>query len=962
MRWWRHGIWLGAVAATGAVLFVAASNGDLGKTSSLTAVLGFGLSVVGLAVNLWRSTPQGGDADDGSAPSQERLEQWAERLSAAVEEQWRAEWRLRRLQDPYPLQVRWSAAEAWLVDAPDEVGQAVTAGEGTEGISEVVEAVPSRRLVVLGEPGSGKTVLAVGFVLDRIARRQPGDRVPVLFPLAGWQAEQESLREWMASHLAVTHPGAPWAPKLLRAGLVLPVFDGLDEMPEASWAAALRRLNTELDSDEPVLVTCRTQAYAKAVETGDVFTAAGVIELRPVTFENVGSYLARTGRPMRGEGGERATQWDPVLTRLRQQPDDPVARTVRSAFGTPLMVAMARAAYGDAGRDPAELLEDRFADPDVLEQHLLEMFVPAAFADSPHADTARAWLSELAVQLRQQTTRQLAWWRLHRALPWPLRRLGPILLLGCVALVFGVAAIPAVGLTAPAMTCGYIVGVGLGYVLLTVRHSPSWRAPETVARVAVTAVLAGSLVGAVTSTSLDWTTSLPHASVGPTWLHVTAFAVAYGLATAVALAVLGIIGEPLPSYAASGRRRSVMAAVVVFVSSTIGFFLPLLFFVPIWVATASALATGVLVAAGLRSTRAGTRGASAPRLQRARGRLRTALVRGLRTGLLVGLALGAAFGVTSATVVSVRAAMSADFPAGVVHHLADGTRYVVTQDGWIHGLRPNGDRYLRIPKPVDGVVEEDDDGNRYAYTASPAQAAHWDCSGRCTPFHGIIELRLRTPRSNPEVKLPSGTYVEDSDFEADVPDRSYEWLFAAPPSVLFGNYLNLGLTAGLGLGLVSGLTAGFHAWLVSPVDTARAAGPQATLRFDRVAAITRGVTLVTFGVVVGVLTALFAANVSRQAEFIALILLAWLLVGPFAVFLSAWGWFLVTRLWLCGSRGLPWHLMTFLDEAHQRGVLRQAGATYEFRHARLQEHLASSASPPVPDSARPNSEASQSGH
>jgi hypothetical protein len=32
--------------------------------------------------------------------------------------------------------------------------------------------------------------------------------------------------------------------------------------------------------------------------------------------------------------------------------------------------------------------------------------------------------------------------------------------------------------------------------------------------------------------------------------------------------------------------------------------------------------------------------------------------------------------------------------------------------------------------------------------------------------------------------------------------------------------------------------------------------------------------------------------------------------------------------------------MTFLGDAHRRGVLRQAGAVYQFRHARLQDHLA----------------------
>ncbi|MER5453015.1 hypothetical protein ABT052_44470 [Streptomyces sp. NPDC002766] len=318
------------------------------------------------------------------------------------------------------------------------------------------------------------------------------------------------------------------------------------------------------------------------------------------------------------------------------------------------------------------------------------------------------------------------------------------------------------------------------------------------------------------------------------------------------------------------------------------------------------------------------------------------------------LALGATFGVTSATVISTRAAVSAQFPAGPVHHLADGTRYVVTPDGWIHGLRPNHDRFVRTPRPVDGVVEEYADGTRYAVTAG---AARPDCAGsvHCTPFHGRIELRLRTPRTNPEVKLPNGTYVEDSDFQADVPGRSYEWLFAAPPSVLFGSYLGLGLTAGLSLGLVSGLAAGFHAWLISPVDTARAASPRAALRVDRDTAITRGVTLVAFGVAAAVLTAVAVANASRQSDFLSLVLLTWLLVGPFAIFLSAWGWFLVTRLWLSGTGRLPWRLMAFLDEAHQRGVLRQTGAAYEFRHARLQEHLAATEPLPAPAPFRSNS-------
>ncbi|CCH33067.1 hypothetical protein ABZ816_33675 [Actinosynnema sp. NPDC047251] len=37
---------------------------------------------------------------------------------------------------------------------------------------------------------------------------------------------------------------------------------------------------------------------------------------------------------------------------------------------------------------------------------------------------------------------------------------------------------------------------------------------------------------------------------------------------------------------------------------------------------------------------------------------------------------------------------------------------------------------------------------------------------------------------------------------------------------------------------------------------------------------------------------------------------------------------------------LPVRIVAFLDDAHRRGVLRQVGATYQFRHLRLHQYLA----------------------
>jgi len=63
-------------------------------------------------------------------------------------------------------------------------------------------------------------------------------------------------------------------------------------------------------------------------------------------------------------------------------------------------------------------------------------------------------------------------------------------------------------------------------------------------------------------------------------------------------------------------------------------------------------------------------------------------------------------------------------------------------------------------------------------------------------------------------------------------------------------------------------------------------------------------------------------------------------VLSYALAFTAWGqWVLLSRVWLPLTGRLPWTMVTFLDDAYHRGVLRQAGAVYQFRHARLQGHL-----------------------
>ena len=148
-----------------------------------------------------------------------------------------------------------------------------------------------------------------------------------------------------------------------------------------------------------------------------------------------------------------------------------------------------------------------------------------------------------------------------------------------------------------------------------------------------------------------------------------------------------------------------------------------------------------------------------------------------------------------------------------------------------------------------------------------------------------------------------------------------------------------------GIALATGLVFVLLALLEAPIRTESAASPADLLGIER-----RNVVfyLLTWALVIGLGVGVFN----------------WIAVGPlrglevgtvfglegafgaglgYGLCLTAWGqWVALSRIWLPLTGRLPWALIAFLDDANQRGVLRQSGAVYQFRHARIQSHLSRS--------------------
>ncbi|MEB3960695.1 NACHT domain-containing protein [Streptomyces kunmingensis] len=429
----------------------------------------------------------------------------ADDLAQAVRRQWEAEAAIRRMNDPYPLPVAWQAAapglvegwttlcrlaRAWPGGPPGDPAHWPAGADGLRGSGEQIgdvfsRHVPTQRLVVLGEPGTGKTMLLIRLLLELIEQRPDRGRVPVLFSLASWDPMRQELPLWLAQQLRRSHPGlgAPAAPTsvgrgpadlaqaLVESRLILPLLDGFDELPPALRTSALERVNRMLSPGQPVVLSSRIAEYRAAFAQHGTVTrlngAAG-IRLLPLAPADAADYLRRDAG---GSDTPAARRWDAVVALLGT--DSPVGQVLC----TPLGLFLARTIYnprphpGPPARptpQPDELCDTTgFPTRAHIDAFLFNALIPAAYAAGParwSARQAHRTFTFLARHLENNRagSPDLAWWELHQAFPSRTRRRATGLMCAiALGLPFGVWSALAFGLPA-GIEYGLAIGLAGG--------------------------------------------------------------------------------------------------------------------------------------------------------------------------------------------------------------------------------------------------------------------------------------------------------------------------------------------------------------------------------------------------------------------------------------------------------------------------------------------------------------------
>lgn len=239
-------------------------------------------------------------------------------------------------------------------------------------------------LLILGAPGSGKTISMLELTRDLLDRfdKDRGLPVPVYFNLATW-AGQRPLASWLVPEFGLRYDvRAKQARAWLRDQRLILLLDGLDEVRPDYRQECVYAINDFRREVTPpgLAVCCRLDEYGSL---STQLTMRGAVCLEPLSSDQVERYLAQAGPRL---GGLRET--------LRS--DD----QLRELASTPLMLSIMGLAYHDL---PAESIRDEQLDSvDERRARLFSTYVQRMLdwrggrrPPYPHARTIQ-WLTWLA--------------------------------------------------------------------------------------------------------------------------------------------------------------------------------------------------------------------------------------------------------------------------------------------------------------------------------------------------------------------------------------------------------------------------------------------------------------------------------------------------------------------------------------------------------------------------------------
>ncbi len=258
-----------------------------------------------------------------------------------------------------------------------------------------------RALLILGEPGAGKTITLIMLAGELIARARNDSiaPVPVILNLGSWTELRRPITDWIVEELTGKYQiprkvGRDW----LEGDELVVMLDGFDEVPERfgiDCAQAINRFR-EARGLTGIVICSRSQEYDR-IETPMIL--GGAVAIQPLRDDQIDTYLAAAGSR---------------LTSLRSaiEKDPPLKEMARS----PLMLSVMGSAYSNSQEDLTGVFDEKSDEPGgsvaFWQRHLFDSYVGRMFRSKgeyePYTrEQTELWLGWLARHMLQFNNSQL---------------------------------------------------------------------------------------------------------------------------------------------------------------------------------------------------------------------------------------------------------------------------------------------------------------------------------------------------------------------------------------------------------------------------------------------------------------------------------------------------------------------------------------------------------------------------
>ncbi len=203
-------------------------------------------------------------------------------------------------------------------EIPEESKESFSTGiDATEFFDQIGDG---RTLLILGEPGSGKTITLLKLAQNLIAcaEEDVNRSIPVVFSLSSWRIKRQTIADWLLDELLSKYgvPKAIGKDWVEQQKLIL-LLDSLDEVKTEDREACVQAINQfmEHNGQTEVVVCSRIEEY-EALSAH--LRLRGSVFIRPLTPEQINQYLNRAGEQL--QAVKTLLQEDTALQDLAKSP------------------------------------------------------------------------------------------------------------------------------------------------------------------------------------------------------------------------------------------------------------------------------------------------------------------------------------------------------------------------------------------------------------------------------------------------------------------------------------------------------------------------------------------------------------------------------------------------------------------------------------------------------------------